>query len=72
MKVLGPGEQWGERSLSNDTQAKGTLTALDDTRVMVLQRSDFQNLSAAFPVLDEYFGSITEESYAPSLRKKVH
>jgi len=72
VKVLGPGDHWGERSLSNDTQAKGTLTALDDTRVMVLQRSDFQNLSAAFPVLDEYFGSITEESYAPSLRKKVH
>lgn len=71
VKVLGPGDHWGERSLSNDTQAKGSLTALEDTRVMVLQRSDFQNLSAAFPILNEYFDSITEESYAPSLRKKV-
>jgi len=71
VRVLGPGDHWGERSLSSDTQAKGTLTALDDTRVMVLQRSDFQNLSAAFPILNEYFGGISEERYAPSLRKKA-
>ena len=70
VKVLRPGDHWGERSLSCDTEAKGTLTALDDSLVLVLQRSDFQNLCAAFPVLREYFGNISEQSYAPSLRKK--
>ena len=71
VRVLGPGDHWGARSMSSDMHAEGTLTALDDTRVMVLQREDFQNLSAAFPILNESFGSMSEESYAPFLRKKA-
>ena len=70
VRVLGPGDHWGERSLSKDTLAKGTLTALEDTRVMVLQRADFRNLSAAFPILNKYFDSIGDEIYAPSLRNE--
>ena len=71
VRVLGPGDHWGERSLSNPTEATGTLTALEDTRVMVLQRTDFQNLSAAFPILNEYFDTIGDEIDAPSLPRET-
>jgi len=68
VRVFGPGDHWGERSLAEETEAIGTLTATEDTRVLILQRSDFQNLSAAFPPLSEYFSNISEKIYAPSLR----
>lgn len=68
VRVLGPGDHWGERSLAGDTLALGTLTATEETRVLVLQRSDFLSLSAAFPPLQEYFDNISDETYAPSLR----
>ncbi len=45
VRFFGPGDHWGERSLADETEARGTLTATEDTRVMILQRSDFQNLS---------------------------
>ena len=70
VRVLGPGDHWGERSLSNPTQATGTLTALEDTRVMVLQRTDFQNLSAAFPILNEYFDTASDKIDPPSLPRE--
>ena len=71
VRVLGPGDHWGERSLSSPTEATGTLKALEDTRVMVLQRVDFQNLSAAFPILNEYFDTIGDEIDAPSLPRET-
>lgn len=68
VRNLRPGDHWGERSMASETLAKGTLTATEDTQVLVLQRSDFRNLSAAFPGLNEYFEKISDEIYAPSLR----
>lgn len=68
VRILGPGDHWGERSLTADFETRGTLTALEDTRVLVLQRADFRNLRAAFPGLDDYFRGISEKVYAPSLR----
>ena len=68
VRILGPGDHWGERSLANDTLAVGTLTATEKTLVLVLQRSDFVALSAAFPPLQKYFDGISDETYAPSLR----
>ena len=52
-------------------RAIGTLTALEDTRVMVLPASDFRNLLEAFPALDEYFGSISDKIYAPRIRRQT-
>lgn len=68
IRILGPGDHWGERSLASDALAKGTLTATEDTQVLILQRSDFLSLSAAFPPLNEYFEKISDKIYAPSLR----
>lgn len=71
VRILGPGDHWGERALSDDVRAIGTLTALEDTRVMVLPASDFRNLLEAFPALDEYFGSISDKIYAPRIRRQT-
>ena len=69
VRALGPGDHWGERSLARDTLAKGTLTATEETQVLVMQRSDFLSLSAAFPALNKYFEEISDATYAPSLRR---
>ncbi|MEE8251356.1 MAG: FAD-dependent oxidoreductase [Gemmatimonadales bacterium] len=68
VRILGPGDHWGELSLNAEFETHGTLTAVQDTQVLVLRRADFRNLLAAFPALDNYFRSISEEIYAPSLR----
>ncbi len=68
MRLLGPGDHWGERSLSGNFETQGLLTAVEETRVLILKQADFRNLRAAFPGLDEYFQGISEKIYAPSLR----
>jgi len=68
VRLLGPGDHWGERSLSGNFETQGLLTAVEETRVLILKQADFRNLRAAFPGLDEYFQRISEKIYAPSLR----
>ncbi|MEO1248178.1 MAG: FAD-dependent oxidoreductase [Pseudomonadota bacterium] len=68
VRVLGPGDHWGERLAAHGGQAQGTLTASDDARVLVLNARDFRKLRRAFPALDEYFKHIGDKIYAPSLR----
>lgn len=68
VRILGPGDHWGELNLIAEFETHGTLTAVEDSQVLVLRRADFRNLLAAFPALDDYFRSISEEIYAPSLR----
>jgi CRP-like cAMP-binding protein len=68
VRVLDAGDHWGELSLSGDFETQGTLTAVEDTRVLVLQQKDFKNLRAAFQPLDEYFKHISDKIYAPGLR----
>ncbi len=70
VRVLGPGDHWGERSLGGDTQTVGTLTAVEDTRVMILPADDFRNLCDTFPPLENYFARISDKIYAPGLRER--
>ena len=70
VRVLGPGEHWGEKSLVGESLTVGTLTALENTRVMILPAKDFRDLRSAFPALEAYFSSISEKIYAPDLRRK--
>ena len=68
VRVLGPGDHWGERSMASGTLTQGTLTATEDSRVLILKASDFRQLRDAFPALDEYLQHISEKIYAPALR----
>ena len=67
-RLFHKGDHWGERSLSGEFRTQGTLTAVEETRVLILRREDFQNLRAAFPPLNDYFDRISEKIYAPALR----
>ncbi|MDH3645931.1 MAG: FAD-dependent oxidoreductase [Gammaproteobacteria bacterium] len=68
VRVLGPGDHWGERSASSTNLTHGTLTATEDASVLILGISDFRQLRAGLPPLDDYFKSISSKIYAPSLR----
>ena len=69
VRVLGPGEHWGERVLMGNWQTLGSLTALEDTRVLILKRKDFADLRTALPVLDEYFHHLGENRYPNAIRQ---
>ncbi len=71
VRVLGPGDHWGERSLSAVRLTVGTLTAVEDTRVMILPADDFRNLCETLPPMENYFGKISDKIYAPELRSDV-
>ncbi|MFQ5609147.1 MAG: FAD-dependent oxidoreductase [Woeseiaceae bacterium] len=68
VRVLRPGDHWGERSLTSRELTRGTLTATQDTEVLILAADDFRQLRDAFPALDDYLAGISDEIYAPSLR----
>jgi len=70
VRLLGPGDHWGERSLTDNFETQGLLMAVEDTRVLILKQKDFNNLRNAFPALDEYFKHISDKIYAPSLRQR--
>jgi NADH dehydrogenase len=71
VRVIGSGEHWGERILTGNWETVGLLTALEDTRVLILKKNDFTNLRSALPVLDDYFNRISEEVYAHTLRQSA-
>ncbi|MFK7997032.1 MAG: FAD-dependent oxidoreductase [Granulosicoccus sp.] len=69
VRILAPGDHWGEMQATLGEQTVGTLTALEDARVIVLKAEDFRNLRAAIPAFDVYFEQIDQNLYPPELRK---
>ncbi|MFK7858016.1 MAG: FAD-dependent oxidoreductase [Granulosicoccus sp.] len=72
VRILSQGDHWGEMQATAGAQTVGTLTALEDSRVIVLKADDFRNLRAAIPALNVYFNQIDPASYPPALRKRDH
>ncbi len=70
VRVLGPGEHWGEILATAGEPTRGTLTATEESRVLVLKADDFRSLRDAFPALDKYFRQIDPNIYAPALRQR--
>lgn len=68
VRILGPGDHWGEVQATTGAQTFGTLTATEDARVLILKADDFRSFRAAFPALNEYFEHINQKIYPPSLR----
>ena len=68
VRILGPGDHWGERSLSKVRHTIGTLTAVEDSRIMILPAEDFRNLCETLPPMQAYFHKISDKIYAPDLR----
>ena len=68
VRLLGPGDHWGERTLTADLATKGSLVAKEDSLVLVLNGSDFKQLRHSLPMLDRYFDQIPEDAYPQALR----
>ena len=69
IKHYAPGEHWGERIIESDCLSTGTVTALEDSVVLVVQRGDFERLRDSFPPLRRYLDEIDESRYSPAVRK---
>lgn len=69
VRIIGPGDHWGERTISEGLLTQGTLTASEDSRVLIMAPGDFRNLCEAFPAMGRYFAKISDKIYAPALRK---
>lgn len=52
---IGPGDHFGELVLLGDMLRTGRVTALEDSKVLMLGAEDFQRLCGAMPVLGNYF-----------------
>ena len=68
VRVLGAGTHWGERTISDDTTTVGTLRAIKDSSVLVLDKEDFKRLRRSFNVLDDYFSHLPESLYPEKLQ----
>ena len=68
VRILGPGDHWGERSLSGGFKTQGWLTAADDCTVLLLRRDDFRLLIDSLPPVAEYFARIPDKAYPLPLR----
>jgi len=72
IRILGPGDHWGEVLATAGKLTHGTLTAIEDTRVLIFKANDFRSLRQALPALEEYFSGIDPRVYAPSLRERTN
>ncbi|WP_343755488.1 FAD-dependent oxidoreductase [Rhodovulum strictum] len=55
LRRIGPGGHFGERLILGATRRKTTVRAVEDTRVLVLNREEFLMLAEGFPAFREYF-----------------
>ncbi len=71
VRIINPGEHWGERVMEIHHNTVGTLTALEDSQVLVLNREDFERLYDSLPVLKKYFRGISDRTYPRALRSDL-
>ena len=69
VRIFGPGDHWGERTLSEGRRTQGLLTAAEDSTVLVLSRHDFHLLVKAVPPFGDYLQSLPDKIYPEQLRK---
>lgn len=63
VRRIGAGEHFGERMMLGNIQRSGTVRALEDTRVLVLDRDEFLKISEGFPVVRDYFRAHLKKTY---------
>ncbi|MGP6088413.1 FAD-dependent oxidoreductase [Antarctobacter jejuensis] len=61
--TLGAGGHFGERLILGHNRRAGTVRALEDTKVLVLDRDEFLKLAEGFPVLRDYFQDRMQRVY---------
>jgi NADH dehydrogenase len=60
---IGPGGHFGERLILGQPRRSGTVRALEDCKVLVLDREEFLKIADGFPVVRDYFKAHMKEAY---------
>jgi len=68
VRIVGAGEHWGEKSLSSGSETIGQLTALEDCRLLLLKRDEFQRLDQSLPFFHEHFEKMPGQLYPLEMR----
>lgn len=63
VSTIGPGGHFGERLILEQNLRSGTVRALVDTKVLVLDRGEFLKLADGFPVFRDYFKEHMKNAY---------
>ncbi len=58
IRAIGPGGHFGDWVPLGDGLLTGTVRALEDTEVVVVEAEDFQRIVSSMPVLKAYFQKI--------------
>lgn len=70
VKTVGPQEHLGDRIRSWDTCCQGDIIALEETRVMIIQSTDFAQLRNNFESFDGYLSEQHKDKYPESFYAK--
>lgn len=68
VRILNSGDHWGERTIAGGFETISTLTALEDTKVLILERETFYKLQQSLPAMSDYFKNIEDQTYPEQLR----
>ena len=69
VRILGPGDHWGERSLTEGFKTRGWLTSVEDSVLVVVRSEDFAKLRQSLPVLEDYLQRIPDKIYPTAIRR---
>ncbi len=60
---LGPGEHFGSRVLLGNALRTGTVKAIEDSRVLIVQSEDFSRIAKELPVARQYFDRFLRKTF---------
>ncbi len=63
VRAVGPGAHFGERMILGEYRRRADVRAVEDSRVLVLDRDEFMKLADGFEAFREYFKKYFEETY---------
>ncbi|NCU19530.1 cyclic nucleotide-binding domain-containing protein [Candidatus Falkowbacteria bacterium] len=56
LRRIGPGDHFGERLILGATRRQTSVRAIEDTKVLVMDRDEFMKLAEGFSAFRDYFG----------------
>lgn len=62
-REIAAGGHFGERLILGESRRAGTVRALENTEVLVMDREEFLRLASAFPAFQDYFRAYFKDTY---------
>ena len=63
LREVGPGGHFGERLIMGEKRRRGDVYALEDSRVLVVDREEFEKFANGFTAFSDYFRTYFKETY---------